>query len=34
MTAEHLARDTRETAIKIGRQQLEMVQEYLRRLGE
>lgn len=31
--AENLAPDTRETAIKIGRQQLEMVQEYLRRLG-
>lgn len=31
--AEHLAPDTRETAIKIGRQQLQMVQEYLRRLG-
>lgn len=32
--AEMLAPDTRETAIKIGKQQLGMVQEYLRRLGE
>lgn len=32
--AEHLAHDTRETALKIGRQQLQMVQEYLRRLGD
>ncbi len=31
--AEHLARDTRETALEIAHTQMEMIKEYLRRMG-